>query len=60
MEGGISQSEEKLLEKACFFAEKAHGGQKRKSGEPYFNHVLETSKILAQRGELEKIFRCYG
>ena len=31
-----------LVEKAYHFAEKAHAGQKRKSGEPYFIHPFCT------------------
>jgi len=37
-----------LIEKAYATAEKAHSGVKRKSGEPYFTHVFETAKILAE------------
>ena len=50
IQGGISLEEEKLIEKAYFFAEKAHEGQKRMSGEPYFIHVFETAKNLAKIG----------
>lgn len=32
--------------KALAFAEAAHGTQKRKTGEPYFNHILATAEIL--------------
>jgi GTP pyrophosphokinase len=39
-----------LVEKAFDFAHKAHGGQLRKSGEPYFNHVFATAKNLADLG----------
>ena len=39
-----------LIEKAFMFAQKAHGGQLRKSGEPYFNHVFLTAKNLADLG----------
>lgn len=39
--------DKKLLEKAYNTAKKAHEGQKRASGEPYFNHVFETAKNLA-------------
>ena len=42
-----TQKETNLIERAFAFAQKAHEGQKRFSGEPYFNHVLETAKILA-------------
>jgi GTP pyrophosphokinase len=37
-----------LLGRAYRFAEAAHKGQKRKSGEPYFSHCLATAEILAQ------------
>jgi guanosine-3',5'-bis(diphosphate) 3'-pyrophosphohydrolase len=36
-----------LIEKAYNTAEEAHKSILRKSGEPYFNHVYETAKILA-------------
>ena len=39
-----------LLEKAFLFAEKAHAGQLRKSGEPYFSHPFETAKIVSELG----------
>lgn len=39
-----------IISKAYFFAQKAHEKQLRKSGEPYFNHLFETAKILAQIG----------
>jgi hypothetical protein len=39
-----------LLEKAYKFAQKAHEGQLRKSGEPYFVHVFKTAKNLADLG----------
>lgn len=35
-----------LIARAYAFAERAHAGQKRKSGEPYFNHSLATGGIL--------------
>lgn len=35
-----------LIGRAYSFALKAHAGQKRKSGEPYFNHPLATAEIL--------------
>jgi len=39
-----------LIRLAYDFAEKAHQGQKRKSGEPYISHPLETAIILAKMG----------
>lgn len=48
--GGVDEKDEELLKKAYLFAEHAHDGQKRMSGEPYFVHVLETARILAQLG----------
>ena len=46
----ISASDKALVEKAYIFAEKSHEGQKRNSGEPYFVHVFETAKKLAELG----------
>jgi GTP pyrophosphokinase len=46
----ISKKDQTLIEKAYIFAKKAHEGQKRMSGEPYFSHVVETAKILAKLG----------
>lgn len=37
-----------LIHKAYTTAEEAHKGVLRKSGEPYFTHVYETAKILAE------------
>lgn len=48
--GNISKKDEELVEKAYNFALKAHEGQKRESGEPYFTHVYETAKTLAKLG----------
>ena len=39
---------DKLIEKAFGIAEKAHEGQKRKSGEPYIIHPLKVAYILAE------------
>lgn len=38
---------DKLIEKAFDIAEKAHEGQKRKSGEPYIIHPVSVARILA-------------
>jgi len=46
----LSKQGEELIQKAADFAEKAHGEQKRLSGEPYFVHVFETGKNLARIG----------
>lgn len=40
----------KLITKAYAFAEKAHAGQKRLSGEDYIQHPISTAKILAEIG----------
>lgn len=45
-----TSEEKELVRKAYYFAQKAHEGQKRFSGEPYFNHLLETAKNLAEIG----------
>jgi guanosine-3',5'-bis(diphosphate) 3'-pyrophosphohydrolase len=44
----FSAEEENLLRKAFEFAEKAHQGQKRFSGEPYFSHPVGAALILAK------------
>ena len=50
LNGEIKAKELEIIKKAYVFAEKAHAGQKRMSGEPYFMHVFETAKILASLG----------
>ncbi len=42
----IKKDPDGLLAKAYRFSENAHRGQKRKTGEPYFVHVLATAEIL--------------
>ena len=42
------QADTDLLALAYEYAEKAHGSQKRKSGEPYIQHCLHTAFVLAQ------------
>jgi GTP pyrophosphokinase len=37
-----------IIKKAYDLAQKAHQGQKRKNGEPYFNHSLATAKTLTE------------
>ena len=39
-----------FITKAYYFAEKAHRGQKRMTGEPYFVHSVETAKTLVEMG----------
>jgi guanosine-3',5'-bis(diphosphate) 3'-pyrophosphohydrolase len=44
----ITDQDKELIKRACLFAEKAHEGQLRKSGEPYYNHVFSTGVNLAK------------
>ena len=44
------KEEEEFIVKAYEFARKAHWGQKRFSGEPYFNHTIATATYLATIG----------
>ena len=39
-------ADEALLNRAYVYAMKAHGNQKRASGDPYFSHPLEVAAIL--------------
>lgn len=43
----ITPEDKALIQKAYDFAYKAHEGHKRKSGEPYFNHLFGTAKNIA-------------
>jgi len=43
----ITESDKELINKAYNFSLKAHEGQTRFSGEPYFVHPFEVAKILA-------------
>lgn len=45
-----TSEDKELVQKAYDFALEAHKDQKRKSGEPYFIHLFETAKILADLG----------
>lgn len=46
----FSERERALIERAYKTAKKAHGDQKRHSGEPYFNHPYEVALTLAKLG----------
>ena len=46
----LSNDDQKFLTSAYDFAEQAHRGQLRKSGEPYVIHCLNVTKILAEIG----------
>ena len=46
----IKEKDKALIEHAYNFAQKAHAGQLRKSGDPYFTHVANTAKNLADLG----------
>jgi len=37
-----------LMEKAYQFGLEAHAGQKRRSGDPYFSHCIEVTRLLAE------------
>lgn len=43
----ITEKDKDLIRRACKFAEKAHEGSFRKSGEPYYTHVFATGYNLA-------------
>ncbi len=45
-----SDADRDLITRAARFAEQAHAGQLRDSGEPYFNHLLSTAENLASLG----------
>lgn len=45
-----SAEDKALVEKAYAFAEEAHKDHRRFSGEPYFTHLYETAKSIAQLG----------
>lgn len=44
----LAQDEVKEIERAYLFAKKAHGEQKRNTGEPYITHPIAVANILAQ------------
>jgi GTP pyrophosphokinase len=39
-----------LVEEAYYFSKKAHKGQYRLSGEPYFTHPFQVAKMIAEKG----------
>lgn len=43
-----NEADLELIKKAYIFARETHQGQKRKSGEPYFNHAYQTALKLAE------------
>lgn len=45
-----NEADRALIAKAYAFAEKAHQGQMRESGVPYFDHLVETAKNLTRLG----------
>lgn len=56
---GFDASDIEQIEKAFWFAEKAHKGQVRQSGEPYFLHPVEATKILLSiKPDIETIQTC--
>lgn len=44
----FKKNEQALLQKAFEFSRRAHAGQKRKSGEDFFNHPVQAATILGQ------------
>lgn len=50
----LTPKRKELISDAYEFAEKAHAGQKRRSGEDYIQHSLQTAMILARMGMRSK------
>ncbi|MFZ3011799.1 MAG: RelA/SpoT family protein [Minisyncoccia bacterium] len=48
--GKVKKKDAELISNAYELSIRAHEGQKRLSGDPYFTHVFETAKILAKLG----------
>ncbi|ACI19252.1 RelA/SpoT family protein [Dictyoglomus thermophilum] len=55
LEKGKEKYSSENLKKAFIFAENAHKGQMRKSGEPYITHPVEVAKILMDLGMEETV-----
>src|SRR5258708_416479 len=49
-DSSLGPAERDMLGRAYAFAEKAHEGQKRASGAPYFSHVAQVAMELARVG----------
>lgn len=49
-ENRLTDADKKIIKEAYEFSQKAHAGQKRNSGEPYFNHPYQTALQLAEWG----------
>lgn len=47
LEEYLTQEQIALVRRAYFYAEQAHDGQRRKSGEPYVTHPLAVANVLA-------------
>lgn len=55
----LSAEDLQVLEKACAFAFRAHGSQKRQSGEPYITHPISvTAELAGWRMDLQTL--CAG
>ena len=50
----LTARQKQLIADAFEFAQKAHAGQKRKTGEDYFEHSVQTAAILAEIGMRSK------
>ena len=50
----LNQRQRRLVADAYEFGKHAHEGQKRKSGEDYFEHSVKTAAILAEIGMRSK------
>ncbi|PNV80566.1 MAG: (p)ppGpp synthetase [Dictyoglomus turgidum] len=55
LEQGKEKYSSENLKRAFIFAENAHKGQLRKSGEPYITHPVEVAKILMNLGMEETV-----
>jgi GTP pyrophosphokinase len=51
----LHRYDEDLIRKAFFMCYRAHSGEKRASGEPYFYHPVEVAKILLEEIPLDDV-----